>query len=69
MVLAPIYERASLGFSYGCRPGRGRHDALNALAEGISRKTSWVLEHRIGDRRMARLPMKWLHAGAMEVLG
>ena len=86
MVLEPIYEREFLGFSYGYRPGRSPHKALNAVAEAISRKTSWVLdadirsffdtidhgwmqqfiEHRIGDRRMVRLLMKWLHAGVME---
>ncbi|MFN7147797.1 MAG: reverse transcriptase domain-containing protein, partial [Myxococcota bacterium] len=44
MVLEPIYESMFMGFSYGFRPGRGQHDALNALAEAISRKTSWVLD-------------------------
>ena len=43
-VLEPIYERAFLGFSYGFRPGRSPHDALNALAEAISRKVNWVLD-------------------------
>ena len=34
-----------LGFSYGFRPGRSRHDALDALAAGITRKrVSWVLD-------------------------
>ena len=44
MVLEPIYESAFMGFSYGFRPGRSQHDALNALAEAIARKTSWVLD-------------------------
>jgi RNA-directed DNA polymerase len=44
MVLEPIYERMFLGFSYGFRPGRSQHDALNALAEAISRKLNWVLD-------------------------
>jgi group II intron reverse transcriptase/maturase len=44
MVLEPIYEQEFLRFSHGFRPGRGPHDALNALAEAISRKTSWVLD-------------------------
>ena len=44
MVLEPIYERAFKGFSYGFRPGRSQHDALNALAEAISRKVNWVLD-------------------------
>jgi group II intron reverse transcriptase/maturase len=43
-VLEPIYERAFLGFSYGFRPGRSPHDALNALAEAISGKVNWVLD-------------------------
>ena len=32
MVLEPIYEREFKGFSYGFRPVRSQHDALNALA-------------------------------------
>jgi group II intron reverse transcriptase/maturase len=44
MVLEPIYEREFIGFSYGFRPGRSQHDALNAVAEAIDRKTSWVLD-------------------------
>lgn len=85
-VLEPIYERQFMGFSYGFRPHRSQHDALNALGVAIERKTSWVfdadirsfydtidhgwmqkfIEHRIGDRRMVRLLMKWLNAGVME---
>src|SRR6266700_5139955 len=34
-VLNAIYEEDFLGFSYGFRPGRGQHDALDALAVGI----------------------------------
>jgi retron-type reverse transcriptase len=38
-VLSAIYEQDFLGFSYGFRPGRGQHDALDALTVGIkSRK-------------------------------
>jgi RNA-directed DNA polymerase len=45
MVLNAIYEEDFLGFSYGFRPGRGPHDALDALAVGIgSRKVNWVLD-------------------------
>src|SRR4030095_3562968 len=36
-VLNAIYEADFLGFSYGFRPGRGQHDALDALAAGITR--------------------------------
>jgi RNA-directed DNA polymerase len=44
-VLNAIYEEDFLGFSYGFRPGRGQHDALDALAVGIScMKVNWVLD-------------------------
>jgi group II intron reverse transcriptase/maturase len=44
-VLGAIYETDFLGFSYGFRPGRSAHDALDALAVGIwSRKVRWVLD-------------------------
>lgn len=44
-VLNAIYEQDFMGFSYGFRPGRGQHDALDALAFGIkSRKVNWVLD-------------------------
>src|SRR5438309_4520949 len=45
MVLNAIYEENFLGFSYGFRPGRGPHDALDALLVGIaSRKVNWILD-------------------------
>jgi RNA-directed DNA polymerase len=44
-VLNAIYEMDFLGFSYGFRPGRGPHDALDALATAIlQKKVSWVLD-------------------------
>jgi group II intron reverse transcriptase/maturase len=44
-VLNAIYEEDFLGFSYGFRPGRGAHDAMDALAVGIgSRKVNWILD-------------------------
>lgn len=44
-VLNAIYEEDFLGFSYGFRPGRGQHDALDALAVGIDRRrVNWVLD-------------------------
>ena len=44
-VLNQIYEEDFLGFSYGFRPGRQQHDALDALAVGLKRKkVNWVLE-------------------------
>jgi len=44
MILTPIYEAEFIGISYGFRPGRSQHDALDALAEAIHRKVSWVLD-------------------------
>lgn len=44
-VLNAIYETDFLGFSYGFRPGRGQHDALDALTVGLTRrKVNWVLD-------------------------
>jgi RNA-directed DNA polymerase len=44
-VLNAIYEQDFLGFSYGFRPKRGQHDALDALAVGIhDKKVRWVLD-------------------------
>lgn len=44
-VLNAIYEEDFLGFSYGFRPERGQHDALDALAVGIgSTRVNWVLD-------------------------
>jgi group II intron reverse transcriptase/maturase len=86
-ILNVIYEEEFLGFSYGFRPGRSQHDALDALAVGLTKQSvGWVLdadiarffdtvnhewlirflEHRIGDRRMIRLIVKWLKAGVLE---
>jgi RNA-directed DNA polymerase len=49
-VLNAIYEVDFLGFSYGFRPGRSPHDALDALAVGIERKkVNWVLDADIRD--------------------
>jgi RNA-directed DNA polymerase len=49
-VLNAIYETDFLGFSYGFRPGRGPHDALDALVVGIERqKVNWVLDADIRD--------------------
>jgi RNA-directed DNA polymerase len=44
-VLNQIYEADFKGFSYGFRPGRGPHQALDALTVGIQRKrVNWVLD-------------------------
>jgi group II intron reverse transcriptase/maturase len=44
-VLNQIYEEEFLGFSYGFRPGRGQHDALDALYVGTAqRKVNYILD-------------------------
>ena len=44
-VLNAIYEEDFLGFSYGFRPGRRPHDALDALSVALERKrVNWVLD-------------------------
>src|SRR5262249_21652214 len=49
-VLNAVYEVDFRGFSYGFRPGRSPHDALDALAVGIQRKrVNWVLDADIRD--------------------
>ena len=43
--LNAIYEEDFLGFSYGFRPGRGQHDALDALIVGISsRRVNYIFD-------------------------
>ena len=49
-VLNAVYEVDFRAFSYGFRPGRGPHDALDALAVGIQRRrVNWVLDADIRD--------------------
>lgn len=44
-VLSAIYEEDFLEFSYGFRPGRGQHDALDAVWMGIStRHVGWIVD-------------------------
>lgn len=44
-VLQSIYEQDFLGFSYGFRPGRSQHDALDALSVAITSKpVNWILD-------------------------
>src|SRR5919197_719410 len=44
-LLNAIYEEDFLGLSYGFRPGRGAHDAMDALCVGIhSKKVSWIVD-------------------------
>ena len=59
-VLNAVYEVDFLGFSYGFRPGRSPHDALDALVVGISRKkVNWVLDADIRDF-FGQLDQAWL---------
>jgi RNA-directed DNA polymerase len=60
MILTPIYEAQFLGFSYGFRPGRSQHDALDALAFGIKgRYIWWVLDADI-RRFFDTISHEWL---------
>ena len=43
-VLGAVYEADFKGFSYGFRPGRSQHDALDALAVGLGKRVNWVLD-------------------------
>jgi group II intron reverse transcriptase/maturase len=59
-VLNAIYEADFRGFSYGFRPGRNPHQALDALAVGITRKkVNWVLDADIRDF-FGQLDRAWL---------
>jgi group II intron reverse transcriptase/maturase len=59
-VLNAVYEVDFRGFSYGFRPGRNPHQALDALAVGISRKkVNWVLDADIRDF-FGQLDRVWL---------
>ena len=59
-ILLPIFEPEFLGFSYGFRPGRGAHDALDALAFGMyRRKVNWVVDADI-RAYFDRIDRNWL---------
>jgi RNA-directed DNA polymerase len=59
-VLNAIYEQDFLGFSYGFRPGRKPHDALDALAAGIvGKRVNWVLDADFRDY-FSSLDHQWL---------
>jgi RNA-directed DNA polymerase len=65
MILNEVYEPLFCGFSYGSRPGRGAHDALDALHEGICRKRiNWILDCDI-EGFFDHLP----HDKLMEIIG
>src|SRR6267143_1320470 len=73
-LLNAIYEEDFLGFSYGFRPGRGTHNALDALCVGIdSRKVNYILDadirsffDEVSKDWLIRLIQKWLKAGILE---
>ena len=59
-VLNAIYEEDLLRFSYGFRPKRGQHDALDAVAVGITRtKVNWILDADI-SHFFERVNHAWL---------
>ncbi|MGH8829647.1 MAG: group II intron reverse transcriptase/maturase [Polaromonas sp.] len=59
-VLNAIYEEDFLGFSYGFRPGRSQHDALDALAVGIgTTPVNWILDADIRSF-FDKIDQQWL---------
>lgn len=60
-ILNAVYETDFLGFSYGFRPKRSQHDALDALATGIARtNVSWILDADI-SRFFDTVSHEWLN--------
>ena len=60
LVLNAIYEGDFCGFSYGFRPGRGPHDALDALSVAIDRrKVNWILDADI-QNFFGSVSQEWL---------
>jgi RNA-directed DNA polymerase len=59
-VLNAIYETDFLGFSYGFRPGRNQHKALDALFRGLYEKhVNWILDVDVRSF-FDRLSHEWL---------
>ena len=60
MVLTAIYEQDFVGFSYGFRPGRSQHDALDALSVGIgTARVNWILDADIRSF-FDKIDQQWL---------
>jgi group II intron reverse transcriptase/maturase len=60
LVLNAIYEEDFIGFSYGFRPGRGAHDAMDALVVGVARsKVGFILDADI-ERFFDTVSHDWL---------
>ena len=58
--LRRTFSGSPLGFSYGFRPGRSPHDALDALGAAIKmRRVNWVLDLDFRDY-FSRLDHQWL---------
>jgi hypothetical protein len=69
-VLNAIYEADFLGFSYGFRPGRGPHDALDALTVAIENtKVNWVLDADFRDFLESSSHCLRVHGGGVEQAG
>ena len=59
-VLTAIYEQDFVGFSYGFRPGRSQHDALDALSVGIgAARVNWILDADIRSF-FDKIDQQWL---------
>jgi RNA-directed DNA polymerase len=67
-VLNTVYEEEFLGFSYGFRPRRGQHDALDALVVGITgKKVNYILDADIQEvLRLGRSKMAASISGASD---
>ncbi|WP_080752122.1 MULTISPECIES: reverse transcriptase domain-containing protein [Bradyrhizobium] len=60
IVLNAIYEGDFCGFSYGFRPGRGPHDALDALCTAIeTRHVNWIIDADIQNFFGAAVNLSW----------
>lgn len=59
-ILGAIYEIDFLGFSYGFRPNRSQHNALDALSVGLTQKpVNWVLDLDV-KQFFDRVDQSWL---------
>lgn len=57
-LLSQIYEVDFVGFSYGFRPGKSQHNALDAVSVGLlKRKVNWILDADIQGFSIRRLGM------------
>jgi group II intron reverse transcriptase/maturase len=76
MILEPIYEQEFLPFSFGFRPGRSQHQALDYLREEcFKQKVQWVLEvdlakffDTVGHRQMREFLSRRVQDGVIERL-